>query len=363
MSIQVSYKKQFIFGFMLLLIVLAVVEGIVRIYEFQSIRCVLANSELLENKNELANQVCKDLWTTTYDYGDDYHTFVPNQHYSTLNINEFGFRGETITLEKPDNTFRMFLVGGSTAASLGATSDEFTISGFLQKELDSKNFPFKIEVINAGVGGSFSYEETRYVMDYLVKFSPDLILAYNGANDARYLVLEDGPNYDKHSQLGSIDLSDFTFYRTPFVLYSEFLRLNIIEKNDDEFKHSEKIAEIWKSRWIETCTFGKNNNFNTIIALQPILVIGNKSLTPFEQTIFETTNNKELTQEIFQLMSEYSSEINQHCDGMIDLRNTYDDISDPIYFDDVHVSDRGNKIIAKELYQNILSEVLDVPQP
>ena len=47
----------------------------------------------------------------------------PNQQFPTLNINSYGFRGPEITIEKPDNVYRIFFIGGSTAFGQIASSD------------------------------------------------------------------------------------------------------------------------------------------------------------------------------------------------------------------------------------------------
>ena len=44
-----------------------------------------------------------------------------------------GFRGTEFSEIKPSDTYRIFMIGGSTMFGAGATSDETTIPGYLQQ--------------------------------------------------------------------------------------------------------------------------------------------------------------------------------------------------------------------------------------
>ena len=67
------------------------------------------------------------------------------------NFNSHGFRGAEFSEIKPPNSYRIFMVGGSTMFGSGESSDDTTIPGILQKIFDSDNsITQKIEVINAG---------------------------------------------------------------------------------------------------------------------------------------------------------------------------------------------------------------------
>ena len=43
----------------------------------------------------------------------------------------------------------------------------------------------------------------------------------------------------------------------------------------------------------------------------------------------------------------------QSCDASIDLRNTLDEVKQPIFYDGVHMIDAGYEIIAKAIFQEI----------
>ena len=228
----------------------------------------------------------------------------------TISINSLGFRGDEFSSIKPPDTYRIFMVGSSPMFGYGATSDETTIPGFMQKFLNEKNFGFDIEVINSGIQAVDSNIELKLVKQNLITLSPDLIIMYDGWNDLR---ANNSPNE---------------------------LRENL-----------EAI-----------CKFGNENNFNTIISLQPIAGFGNKILTKQESEYAKTGENyseKPLIESlpVYQNYAKNLSEI-KTCAKTVDLRDVFDNESRAIYWDQGHVSDQGNAIVAKSLYDTILPIIL-----
>ena len=122
MSVQVSYKKQFIFGIILLLVIFSAIEIIVRTVEIvdpyftmgegiAQRECLVLSSEVFEKLSfEEKTTICDD--HSKLEYKEEMiTTIVPNQHYSTININDFGMRGNEITKVKQEGIFRIFLAG------------------------------------------------------------------------------------------------------------------------------------------------------------------------------------------------------------------------------------------------------------
>jgi len=202
MSIQVSYKKQVALGLMVLLVIIAVAEGIARTYEINFPRCDFLDQDAFNDTGYfLTRQICLDnlsLLTIQPEIFEPPIIFLkPDQHYPTININSHGFRGGEISQEKPENTYRIFFIGGSTAFGSGSTSDDATIPGFLQKKFNEANLGVNVEVINAGISAFESFSETYYVKNKLVEFEPDLFIVYDGANDAwvNYYEVDSNENY------------------------------------------------------------------------------------------------------------------------------------------------------------------------
>ena len=101
----------------------------------------------------------------------------------------------------------------------------------------------------------------------------------------------------------------------------------------------------------------KKNDFDVIITLQPIAGFADKILTKQELEYAQTGtdyNNSPLIESlsVYQDYAKKLSEI-KTCTGTFDLRGVYDTEVGPIYWDEAHVSDIGNSIIAKSLNTTI----------
>ena len=308
MSVQVSYKKQVILGIIAIAILLLGIEGIANVWWLTQINCEFEQNEIFQNTDELKKrQLCLDFYNIKTS-GDE---IIPDQSTDSITINTLGFRGAEFSETKPPNTYRIFMVGGSTMFGAGATSDETTIPGYLQQYLNEKNLGFDIEVINSGIQGADSNTELNLVKQKLVRFSPDLIIIYDGWNDLRA-------------------------NNTPI-----------------------KVNENWKM----ICEFGKKNDFDVIITLQPIAGFADKILTKQELEYAQSGtnyNNNPLIESlsVYQDYAKKISEINT-CTVTFDLRNVFDTETGPIYWDQGHVSDRGNSIVAKSFLNTIFSIVLE----
>ena len=301
MSVQISYKKQTTLGIILLLILFLVIEVIANVWWNFQIECEFEENEIFQNMNESQKrQMCVDL----YEMRTSGSELIPNQSSETININSFGFRGDEFSINKSDDEYRIFMLGGSTMFGTGATSDDTTIPGYLQNILENE-FNQNIQVINAGIQAADSDTEISLIENKLKNFSADLMIIYDGWNDLR-------------------------------------------ASND-----AEKVF----SNWNKMCQIGKENNFEVIVTLQPIAGFGNKILT--KQELDYSTNGEDYAKKpLINSLNKYEKYAGKllelkTCMGVIDLRNVFDNEIQPIYWDQGHVSDTGNKIVATGIYQEI----------
>ena len=298
LSVQVSYKKQGVLGIIGIVILLLAIEAIANVWWSTQAHCEFEQNEIFQNFDEVEKrQLCLDFYNLKTS-GDE---IIPNQSTDSITINSLGFRGSEFFTIKPPDTHRIFMIGGSTMFGAGATSDKTTIPGYTQQFLDENNTGFNLEVINAGIQGADSNTELKLIEQKLVRFSPDLIIVYDGWNDLRA-------------------------NNTPT-----------------------KLKENWESM----CELGKKNNFDVIITLQPIAGFGNKILTEQELKYVESgvDYNKNPLIESFSTYQDYTKSLQEieTCVNIIDLTSIFDTEAGPIYWDEAHVSDRGNNIIAKSL--------------
>ncbi len=98
--------------------------------------------------------------------------------------NSYGFRGPEVTVPKPDETYRIVALGGSTTYSTGSRTPEGSYPFLLQQYLNENGYP-NVEVVNAGVSGYTSYETLLNFQLRVLDLDPDLIIVYHATNDAR----------------------------------------------------------------------------------------------------------------------------------------------------------------------------------
>jgi lysophospholipase L1-like esterase len=360
---QYTGKKQIISYVLIISIIIFGFEGIIRAYQYFGTTCTFLESDVYPDLDYFQKkQICEDGRMIKSKHVP-LTEHIPNQHTSTFNINNYGFRGPDISLEKDEKTFRVFVVGSSTTRGAGSTNDSSTIAGFLQKFLEQDNLPIRIEVINAGINAYFSLWEKQLIQNKLLEFKPDLIIAYSGFAD-----LDNSLEYHK-GKYYEISFVDKMIEKT-YEIVPEYQSLQTIRKiqadfrkdtqiqgvnseiNDPELIVSSEISEkveLWKQRWIEVCELGIENNFETLIFLQPIVGSGNKILSDFENTAYEKTT-KHYVKEYEKFAMEIN-DLNTRCLGAKDLRGIFDEYSHTIQYDGIHTADEGNKIIAKNMYE------------
>ena len=354
MSVQVGYSKQFIFGLILLLIIFSGIEGLSRTYEFLNPNCTFVGKDAYQNTDFfLIRQMCEDLKTRIFTDSNSFSINSPNQHSDTINVNSFGFRGSEIDKNKADDVFRIFVIGGSTTFGYGATSDETTIPGFLQEKFKSVELDLEIEVINAGSPSATSYDEIKYAEKIIQELEPDLFIVYDGWNDAAHKIRSQIIEEENNNEIGEeFKFSNFPFYRTPFVIKEIFFfdpaseGLMLV----DETKNEEK-AKIWVNRWSEICKLGNSHEVSTLITIQPMLGSGNKSLSVDEEKLASMFSEKHNLLPILEIMSNSLNELKTDCAGTADLRDSFDGIEKPIFYDVGHTNDLGNNIIADKLFE------------
>jgi len=109
-----------------------------------------------------------------------YVTYVPDPAYESHN--DLGYRGPEITLPKPESTFRIVAMGGSTTYSTGTTAEE-AYPALLQSILRDEYGYTNIEVINGGVSGYTTWEILTDFQFRVLELEPDMLIFYEAVND------------------------------------------------------------------------------------------------------------------------------------------------------------------------------------
>ncbi len=97
--------------------------------------------------------------------------------------NSLGYRGPEIVQPKPEGTYRIVALGGSTTYGFGIIEDDKTWPAQLQRVLrDEYDYP-QVEVINAGVQLYTTWETLVNFEFRVLDLDPDLIIVYHATND------------------------------------------------------------------------------------------------------------------------------------------------------------------------------------
>jgi len=247
--------------------------------------------------------LCKNIDLT---FIDEFAHTVPPDYVAVLNSH--GFRGIEFSAEKPLNTYRIFLIGGSTMFGEHVGESD-TKPAHLQKLFADQNLDFNIEVINAGISSAWSKTEVIMVKEKIINYDPDLLIVFDGWNDVTNELVKNA-NWNKEANV-----------------------------------------ENWISRWTEICEIGKQNNFETIITVQPILGSSNKIWSNQESA--EYWRHHYILSHV-NLLKNYAGNLKNlesSCTKTADLTNAYDDVFFPVYTDLGHVSGLGGEIIAHEFFK------------
>ncbi len=115
-----------------------------------------------------------------------------------IEMNEHGLRGPARSVEKPDDVFRIALIGDSVTMGWGVLYEE-TYGAIIEGRLDQRSPDRRIEVLNLGLAG---YDTTQ-LMDRLwlhgLAFEPDLFVYGFTINDV------EGEHYQRFAEGGYRD--------------------------------------------------------------------------------------------------------------------------------------------------------------
>ena len=355
-------KRRLLPGILFLIFIFGGFELFSQVYYFNELEtCGFTESEIFENvPKSTLDEMCSIQFSIKVP-SEPTQENIPNQHNEYVNINSFGFRGAEISKEKPENVYRIIMLGGSTLFGYGATSDETTIPGFLQQKFETTNSDFKVEVINAGSSGAYSKTETLYVKHKLLDFDPDLIIVYDGWNDSRIPYTSHigerglaGQLYDSVNNLQSI----FPYYKTPIVIRE--IGRDLISAEEDtvatqiDANLDQKVI-LWKERWNESCLLAQTNDIKTLITIQPMLGTGDRIVTKSEESTSGLSQNDLKRLPLYQLQKfvDVLPELT-NCTNTADLTHVFDGHNEPIFLDLGHVGEQGSMLISEKIHELVL---------
>mgnify|MGYP001609103083 FL=1 len=106
-----------------------------------------------------------------------------------VKINSLGFRDYEYSLKKPNDVFRIAVLGDSFTFGYGIELED-TYTKQLEKMLN-ENSSQKYEVLNFGGNGGNTLLEAEYLEKKVINFEPDLVIVGFFPNDADYEYISD----------------------------------------------------------------------------------------------------------------------------------------------------------------------------
>ena len=366
MSMQVSYKKQILFGLLFALLLLIPIEIFTNVF----VKSIVVDncSNRLMNSNIYPEKSFSQLRTICIDYHDT-NVFIssdkghinqfPHQYSNTVNINSMGLRGDEFKIEKSENIKRILFLGGSTTFGWYSLDDNGTIPKFLEKQLNQEKISY--EVINAGHPGAGSYFEVNF-LEKMINLNPDIVIVYDGYNDLTSdLPIKNSNEEIKLKELVKrLDSYSYTPRGAGKILHE--LKTQMLTDNEKKMdtktkdfteEDYKKRAQLWGERWYETCKKFNSDDLEIFIFLQPILGSSNRVMSDYEISLMHDSAKQDL--KYYELFKDELNKISSTCTQAIDLTNGFDQISFPIFADLVHMGNTGNNIISEKIYEFLIN--------
>jgi hypothetical protein len=121
-------------------------------------------------------------------------------------INADGFRDSPYLRPKPQNTFRVIVLGDSVAFGYGV-EQATTFAKAMERELAYSTGEKQVEVLNLGVSGYNPYTELELLKDVGLAYEPDLVLVQFCINDLNDPTL----HFDVQTRLRLASIPDAAF--------------------------------------------------------------------------------------------------------------------------------------------------------
>lgn len=366
---RVPYYKQALLTAMVVATAAACAEGISSAWLHDRTGCAVTDgpAAALHASAELRRQICSDLHQlryTDFAYPDRPRLLEPGQHHETISIDMHGFRrAGQLESPKPEGTYRIFVLGGSTVFGSGVAGDQ-TLPAHLESMFE---LSYDVEVINAGVNGATSFGEKYLALNLLPALEPDLVVIYDGNNDARARLDNPGINHEAH--VGMItgvawhdpppqDPLRAAWHATKARELARELsrelqyRIGVLEQRPVDSTPAGIKAAVWRERIESVCDHGARAGYQTAVFLQPIPGAGSMAA-------HERNNSR-----VGEALEAYAAQLGGlgSCAAAVDLRGALDGRA--VFTDHVHLNGPGNRIMAGHVHSH-LSEIVpgSLPRP
>jgi hypothetical protein len=281
---------------------------------------------------------------------------APGRHASAV-INGAQFRyARELEMPRPAGVYRIFLTGASTAFGAGASSNDTTIGGYLERHLNAAlgNRGRRCEVITAAACAWSSTHERILIENRLVELDPDLVISFSGHNDVFW---------------ASKGCNSFWCRGMQDDYFLGLMNATLVSNAAPEFPYDvpgaggPPTADQVIERLVRNVTLSHQAlalaGARYMFALQPAMEVSGKIRTPREERAAASAASEPW----FALMGRYYPEFRKSLAAIekpgfhfLDMTSVFDECGDEIdiFIDTAHFGDRGNDLLAHSLCNYIL---------
>jgi lysophospholipase L1-like esterase len=253
--------------------------------------------------------------------------------------------GLRFTTDIPERPNRNCLVFGTSQIFGEEVPDDLTCTSFLQRLLNEDENDTR--VVNQSLPASFAVERANFLITNIPTQPGDILIFIFGSNDCGMKVGEFLSNESKMSPL-MVLLTKFIKLRS--VLFNELFKKIVC-------RHILSCGEVsigqTKTALEEVCQFAIARKLHLLIVLQPTIYTS-KRFSEYENKLlmrFSTILEQQI-QYAYPRFTEWSKSNL----SVISLTRMFDQTSEVVFLDWVHLNARGHELLAKRLFDEIRSK-------
>lgn len=338
-----------------------------------------------------------------YQYAfDPYRNIHPTPDFvDTRGIrhNAVGFRRSSeVPVEKPAGTYRIFLMGASTAYGLGGLfphiqrdfevlKNEETIDHYLEGILGDSVRGLRVEVINAAVTSTWTHHHLIYLNQRILRYDPDMILFLDGFNDFF--------KYDRgHDQFASysyglpsrVIMGDPTFfalaYGNAWWLFRKSAAAHVASRTASALANAARwergapvdvdsalarLQRIFPQNALKMHEriglITRAESVRTVFMMQPLLILERerRGMPPVERKLFEYNVSawpegyEAFSRRAVPFLRDEERRMAERVGAtFLDLTQPFDGVEGQVYTDYAHLTPLGNRRLAERIATEIL---------
>ncbi len=292
----------------------------------------------------------------------------------TIQTNRLGFRDAAISPRHPGET-RILLLGGSTAWGIGASGNEKTVRGELERLLNAGGTK-EYRVMSGAFWGYGARQEMTVLIEFLDKFDPDIIVSLTGYNDVMTMMHDDGGVLQRPearmlaeavtAQLRPMDTltalrkvgGSLGIWRL-VVYFREMVDVGSKRAGNapayDAARSVKAAAQVAEFHRISS-EFAARHGRRYMIFMQPDLYSTRKNLTPEE--VATRTRFTFASRGVENVFPRYRQDLESSLSALpnvpyVSMRDAFDHVVESLFIDDCHLVDRGYQLLAETIARGL----------